>query len=46
MTTLRGGFDLALALFGVAAWSLAAFFVGSRLLSPTVGGLLAASLPS
>jgi hypothetical protein len=44
VTTLRGGFDLAIALFGVAAWSFAAFVFGSRWLSPTAGGLIGVGL--
>jgi hypothetical protein len=44
MTLLRGGFDLLIALIGVAAWSFAAFVFGSRFLSPTAGGLLAVAL--
>ena len=35
----RGGFDLALDLIGAAAWGLAAFALGARLVSAPVGAL-------
>ncbi len=41
MPALRAGFDLAILLLGAAAWSVAVLILGSRLLSPTAGGLLA-----
>jgi hypothetical protein len=44
MTAVRRGLDLLLDMVGVAAWGFAAFVIGSRLLSPTAGGLLGLSL--
>jgi zinc transporter ZupT len=44
MTAVRAGFDLLLSFVGAAAWSLAAFAVGARLVSPAAGGLLAVGL--
>jgi hypothetical protein len=44
LTSVRQGLDLLIALFGAAAWSFAAFAFGSRFVSPTAGGLLAAAL--
>ena len=44
MTAVWRGLDLALALLGAAAWGLAAFVIGSRLVSPAAGGLLAVGL--
>ena len=44
MTAVGRGLDLAQALVGALAWGLAAYFLGSRLVSPTAGGLLAVGL--
>ena len=44
MSVVGRGLDLFLALIGVAAWGLTAFFVGSRLVSPAAGGLLGLGL--
>jgi hypothetical protein len=44
VTALRRGFDLLVDLAGVAAWGFAAFVIGSRLISPAAGGLLALGL--
>jgi hypothetical protein len=44
MTAVSRGFDLLVGLAGVAAWGLAVYAFGSRLISPTVGGLLAVAL--
>lgn len=44
MTFVVRGLDFVLALIGAAAWSLAAFFLASRLVSPAAGGLLAIGL--
>ena len=44
MTVVGRGLDLVLALLGAAAWSLTAFFLVSRFVSPTAGGLLALGL--
>ena len=41
MTVVGRGLDLVLALIGATAWSLTAFFLVSRFVSPTAGGLLA-----
>jgi len=44
MTAFTRGFDLLIGLAGVAAWGLAVYAFGSRLISPTVGGMLAVAL--
>ena len=41
MTAVGRGFDLLIGLVGVIAWGLAVYAFGSRLISPTVAGLLA-----
>jgi hypothetical protein len=44
VTALRTSLDLGLSLLGAAAWSFAAFVFGSRLFSPTAGGVIAFAL--
>ncbi len=44
MSVVRNGLDGLLALVGVAAWSFAAFALGSRFFSPTAGALLGVGL--
>ncbi len=41
MMSVRRGLDFAVDVLSAGLWSLAAFFVGARLLSPSVGLLLA-----